>query len=161
MSFNPDKSHTLTISLQKDHLANPPFYSLNNPPEEVRSFSQLGLTISHDVSWTNSISKLASKANRQLGILHRSKSFLGTPDLLSTHKAFIRMLMEYCFPLWAGSPASHLLCLMLWKPRALGLLESPVMNHFTITDRSVLWDVSPGFKSHPAIKFHACVLQAG
>ena len=37
MSFNPDKSHTLTISPQKDHPANPPIYFLNNPLEEVQS----------------------------------------------------------------------------------------------------------------------------
>ena len=34
VSFNPDKSHTLTVSLQKDCLANSPIYTLN-PLEEV------------------------------------------------------------------------------------------------------------------------------
>uniref|UniRef100_UPI00358EB7ED armadillo repeat-containing protein 3-like n=1 Tax=Myxine glutinosa TaxID=7769 RepID=UPI00358EB7ED len=33
---------------------------------------------------------------------------LGTPVLLSTYKAFIHMLMEYCSPFWDGAPASHL-----------------------------------------------------
>ena len=50
MSFIPDKSHTLTISLQKDHLATPPIYFLNNPLEEVQSLKFLGPTISHDLS---------------------------------------------------------------------------------------------------------------
>jgi len=44
MSFNPGKSHTLTISLQKDCLANSPIHFLNNHLEEVQSvkFSFLG-----------------------------------------------------------------------------------------------------------------------
>ena len=43
-----------------------------------------------------------------LGILRRAKSFLGTPELLTTNKAFVRSLMEYSSFLWAGAPASHL-----------------------------------------------------
>ena len=67
----------------------------------------LRLSISHDLSWANIISNLASKASRQLGILHHTKSFLGTPELLSTYRAFIHSWIEYCFPLWTGAPASH------------------------------------------------------
>ena len=51
---------------------------------------------------------LTSKASRRLGILHRAKSFLGPPELLTTYKPFVHSLMEYCSPLWAGAPASHL-----------------------------------------------------
>jgi len=50
-SFNPDKSHTLTMSLQKDCLEHPPPHLLlNNPLEEILSFKLLGLTICHDLS---------------------------------------------------------------------------------------------------------------
>ena len=68
----------------------------------------LGLTICHDLSWESHISNLASKASRRLGILRSAKSFLSPPELLTTYKAFVHSLMEYCSPLWAGAPASHL-----------------------------------------------------
>ena len=67
-----------------------------------------GLTISHDLSWASHISKLASKASHQMGILSHTKSLIGTPECISTYKAFIHSVMEYCSPIWAGSPASHL-----------------------------------------------------
>ena len=112
MFFNPDKSHTLTMSLRKDHLqpptSNPPIYFLNNPLEEVLSLKLQGLTICHDLSWESHISNLASKASCRLGILHCAKTFLGPPELLTTYKAFVHRLMENCAPLWAGAPASHL-----------------------------------------------------
>ena len=95
MSFNPDKSHTLTMSL-----------TLTN----------------HDLSEESHISKLASKASRRLGILRRAKSFLSPPEILTTYKAFIRSLMEYCSPLWAGAPASHLSQLHAVETKAFGII---------------------------------------
>ena len=77
MSFNPDKSHTLTVSLRKDCLETPSIYFHNNPLEEVLSFKLMGLTICHDLFWESHISNLASKASRRRGNLRRSKSFLG------------------------------------------------------------------------------------
>ena len=50
---------------------------------------------------------MASKASCRMGFLRHTKSVLGTPKLLSTYKTFIRSLMEYSSPLWAGPPASH------------------------------------------------------
>ena len=88
---------TLTMSLRKDRLENSPVYFLNKPLE-VLSLKLLGLTICHDLSWESHISKLASKASRRLGILHRGKSFLVKPELLTTYKAFICSLMEYSPP---------------------------------------------------------------
>jgi len=50
--------------------------------------------------------KVASKASRRLGILHRTKSFLGSRELLSTDMAIIHSLMEHC-----SSPLSWHTCL--------------------------------------------------
>ena len=95
--------------------ANPAINFLIEPLEEVKSLKLLGLTIRHDLSWTNHISEMASKASRRLGILHRARSFLGQSEHLKTYDAFIHVtrrglwsFMEYCSPLWAGTPASHL-----------------------------------------------------
>ena len=97
----------VTLPRQKDRSANPPIYFLNNRLKEVQSLKLPSLAISHDLSWASHISELASKARCRLGIFHCAKSFLGTPELLSTYMAEIRSFMEYCSPLWAGSCASY------------------------------------------------------
>jgi len=71
-------------------MANPPIYFLKNPLKEAQSVKLVSLTLSCDHFGANHISKLDSKASCRLGILRRAKSFLGTPELLSTNKAFIR-----------------------------------------------------------------------
>ena len=69
---------TPSRSLSKRFVWQPPLhphlYFLNNPLEEVQSFKLLGLTIIHDLSWANHISKLASKASCQLSILCQGPS---------------------------------------------------------------------------------------
>ena len=115
-------SHSHCVS-PKGLFGKKPTHILNNPLEEVLSFKLLGLTICHDLSWQSHISKLASKASRQLGILRRAKSFLGTPELLTTYKAFIRSLMEYCSPLWSGDPASNFARLHAVETKTLQIID--------------------------------------
>ena len=38
------------------------------------------------------------------------------------HKAFIHSLMEYCSPLWAGAPASHLAQLDAVETKAIKII---------------------------------------
>ena len=44
----------------------------------------------------------------RLGLLCCANSFLGTPELLSTYKAFIHSSLDHCSPLWAVSHLAHL-----------------------------------------------------
>ena len=82
---------------------------------------------------------------------HQNGICFGTPELLSTYKAFIRSMMER---LPSGlilfshllSPLPHiLLSLMPGKPKLSRLLESPTLtlslwvHHFTFADRSVVF----------------------
>ena len=73
-------------------------------------------------SLANHISKLAEKARCLLGIFHHEKSFLYTPELLSTDKAFIHSLMECSSPLWVGAPASHLVQLDAVETKAFKII---------------------------------------
>ena len=98
------------MSLQKDCLEKPPIYFLKNPLEEVLSFKLLGLTICHDLSLESNISNRASKASRRLRILHRAKSFLGPPELLTTYKAFIHKWTCMCFSPLRTECAEGYLC---------------------------------------------------
>ena len=113
---------TLSLCLSERTVWNPAIYFLNNPLEEVLSFKLLGLTICHDLSWEGHISKLASKASHQLGILSRAKSFLGPPELLTTNKALVHSLIEYCSPLCAGAPASELSLLHAVETKAFRII---------------------------------------
>ena len=107
----PQKAPYWIKTLYKGSKSNkkPDIYFLNNIIEDVQSFKLPGLTISNDLSWANHISKLASKANRRMGILHCTNSILAQLNSEPPIKAFIHScLMESFSPLSADSTASHL-----------------------------------------------------
>ena len=70
ISFSLSLSLPLSLSPKgSSQKSSHPQYFLTNPLKEVQSLKLLGLTLSHDLSWVNHISKLASKARYWLGIL--------------------------------------------------------------------------------------------
>jgi len=94
--------------LQKDCQTKPPVHFLGQPLKLVQSLALLSRAICRDLSWAyHDVKKLAFKASSILGILHRSKSFLGKTELLTVDKAFLHSLMDYCSSRWSGTPASH------------------------------------------------------
>ena len=145
MSFDLERSHPLTPSKMTVWQALPSTFSTALSGRFGHSDSEVLLSAIIFLG-KNRISGLASKASRHLGILHCSKSFLGTPELLSTSKTFICYLMDFCSPLWARTPASHFAQLdaVEIKPRPSRLVESLMMklsvraDQFPITDRSVV-----------------------
>ena len=97
---------TVTLSLWKNCQTNPPiYYFFDQPLEEIEL---LGLTISNDLCWANHMAKFTSQVKGKLGILQRSKSFLGKSELLTIYKTFVHSSMELCSPLWAGAPELYL-----------------------------------------------------
>ena len=116
MSFNPDKSHTVTLSLSKRSVWRTlPSTSLKTPWR--RSVSNFWASHSAMIFQTNHLSKFICKA-----ILRCAKSFLGKSELLSACKALIHNTMEYCTLLRTGTPASHLALIDAKESKVLKLI---------------------------------------
>ena len=75
-------------------------YMLDKPLKDVKSFKDLGVAISKDLSWDNHISITVSKANNLLGLIKR---FVGTTNVnvFSTlYLSLVRPILEYSVPIW-------------------------------------------------------------
>ena len=66
MSFNHDKYHTLTMSLRKDRIANPPIYLLNKPLEKFSNSNFWASNSTMIFIGKNYTSKLSSKVSSRL-----------------------------------------------------------------------------------------------
>jgi hypothetical protein len=97
LDFNSRKCKVLHISKKKSTREMNRNYSLGDQPIEcVSSFVDLGITISHNLSWADHIEKIVVKANKTLGLMKRI--FRDLQDI-QTRKiiycALVRPKLEY------------------------------------------------------------------
>ena len=91
------------------------------------SFTQLGLSLSSNLTWKAHIHSLAKHASQKLGFLARARGFLSSSHLLSINKSQIRpsLELEYCSHIWGGAPKSTLGLLDKVQSKAIRLINNP------------------------------------
>ena len=89
------------------------------------SFTQLGLSLSSNLTWKTHIHSLAKHASQRLGFLARAPGFFSSSHLLSIYKSQIRPSLEYCSHVWGGAPKSTLCLLDKVQSKAIRLVNNP------------------------------------
>ena len=89
------------------------------------SFTQLGLSLSSNLTWKTHIHSLAKHASQKLGFLARARGFFSSSHLLSIYKSQSRPFLEYCFHVWGGAPKSTLCLLDKVQSKAIRLINNP------------------------------------
>ena len=72
------------------------------------SFTQLGLSVSSNLSWKTHIHSTAKHASQKFGFLSKARGFFSPSQLLTIYKSQIRPSLEYCSHIWGGAPRSSL-----------------------------------------------------
>ena len=60
----------------------------------------LGVTLSDTLGWSEHINNCAMKANRMIGIIKKTFSYLNKDMFIALYNAFIRPHLEYCPEIW-------------------------------------------------------------
>ena len=89
------------------------------------SFTQLGLSLSSNLTRKAHIHSLAKHASEKLGFLARACGFFSSSHLLSIYKSQIRPSLEYCFQVWGGAPKSNFCLLDKVQSKAIRLINNP------------------------------------
>ena len=89
------------------------------------SFTQLGLSLSSNLTWKTHIHSLAKHASQKLSFLARARGFFSSSHLLSIYKSQIRPSLEYCSHVWGGAPKSNLCLLDKVHFKAIRLINNP------------------------------------
>ncbi len=99
MNFNPKKCYIL--SLKRTGVKSIHMYSLCNVIlKTVSSIPYLGVLLSEDMTYTDHIRKICSKASRTLGFLSRNLKHC-PPKLRETaYISMCRSILEYAAPIW-------------------------------------------------------------
>ena len=75
-------------------------YKLGTALKDVKSFKDLGIIISKDLTWSGHISTIVNKANQVLGLIRRTVGTANTTTFSLLYKTLVRPLLEYAAPVW-------------------------------------------------------------
>ena len=107
VTFNPQKTETMTIS-RKLHKPDHPKLNMDNVTvTEVSTHKHLGLHISNDGTWHKHIDVITGKAYKRLNVLRKFKFILDRRTLETIYLTYIRPLLEYADVIWDNN--THLL----------------------------------------------------
>ena len=84
----------------------------------VTQHKLLGIVWSNDLSWKPHIQFLSRIFNQRLYCLRVLRSFLQRRELIQIYNSLLRSLLEYCSPLFVGSPSVVTECLEKLQRRA-------------------------------------------
>ena len=103
----------------------PPFLMNGDELDTSASFTQLGLSLSPNLTWKTHIHSLAKHASQKLGFLARARGFFSSSHLPSIYKSQIRPSLEYCSYVWGGAPKSTRCLLDKVQSKAIRLINNP------------------------------------
>ena len=98
LRLNADKCESMRITHTRDKSITQ--YMLDKPLKDVKSFKDLGVAISKDLSWDNHISITVSKANNLLGVIKCSVSTTHVNVFSALYLSLVRPILEYAAPVW-------------------------------------------------------------
>ena len=124
VSFNQSKTKQAVIS-RKRNQGFPPVLMSGDELDTSASFTQLGLSLSSNLTWKTHIHSLAKHVSQKLGFLVRARGFFSSSHLLSIYKSKVRPSLEYCSHVWGATPKSTLCLLDKVQSKAIRLINNP------------------------------------
>ena len=100
MVFNHHKCEFLRIT-NKKHPTLYKYYIQEKVIKEVIHAKYLGVTLSHNLSWSEHIKQITSKANRTKGFLQRNLHKCPSITKSNCYKAMVKPILEYAAVIWS------------------------------------------------------------
>ena len=98
LRLNADKCESMRITHTRDKSITQ--YMLDKPLKDEKSFKDLGVTISKDLSWDNHISITVNKANHLLGLIKGSVGTTNVNVFATLYLSLVRPILEYPVLVW-------------------------------------------------------------
>ena len=127
LSLIKERRHRLLFHVNITEIF-PPVFMSGHELDISSSFTQLGLSVSSNLSWKTHIHSIAKHASQKLGFLSRARGFFSPSQLLTIYKSQIRPSLEYCSHVWGGAPRSSLHLLDKVQSKAIRPINNPSLT---------------------------------
>ena len=143
VQFNEEKTKQVVI-LRKHHQDFSLVFMDGHKLDISPSITQLGLSISPNLTWKPHINSIAKHASQKLGFLSRARGYFSPSQLLTIYKSQIRPSLKYCSHVWGGAPKSSLHLLDRVQSKAIRLINNPNLTNSlqSLSHRRLVADLS-------------------
>jgi len=100
MTFNLTKCEHLTVTNKRSPI-NSSYKIHDHMVQQVTSTKYLGVTINHNLSWSNHITQICSKANSVLAFLRRNLRQCSTAVKSLAYFTYVQPIVEYASTVWS------------------------------------------------------------
>ena len=147
VSFNQSKTKQ-HVNSRKRNQDFPPVLMNGDELDTSASFTQLGLSLSSNLTWKTHIHSLTKHASQKLGFLARACGFFSSSHLLTTYKSQIRPSLQHCSHIWGGAPNSTLCLLDKVQSKGIRLINNPNLTKSPqpLSHRRLVGDLSIFYK---------------
>ena len=153
MEFHPQKCHILHFGKKNQHFK----YTIgDNVISPVTEEKDLGVTISQDLKWSKHISDVVTKANRMVGLVKHTFSYMDKDMFMTVYKTLIRPLLEYNPQIWNPHYAKDITALEKVQRRATKMVPElsdmsyderlKVLKLYPLKDRRLRGDMITTYK---------------
>ena len=157
LQFNIQKCKFMLVSRKRNRSFQPDLLLCGQPLQKVDTYKYLGLLVSSDLSWSEHIDSICSKARRLLGILYRRFYTHSNSDaLFQLYLSLVRPHLEYGSSVWSPYRTGEIkaledvqkfalrICRKSWDQSYQSLLE--LFEVPTLEDRRIYADLCTMFK---------------
>ena len=143
VKFNAEKTKQVVTS-RKQHQDFPPVFMNGHKLDISSSFTQLGLSISSNLTWKPHINSIAKHASQKLGFLSRARGYFSPSQLPTIYKSQIRPSLEYRPHVLGVAPTSSLHLLDRVQSKAICLINNPSLTNYlqSLSHRRLVADLS-------------------
>jgi len=135
LRFNPDKCHVLHLGSNNQKYK----YNMNKSTDEQTTLQEtllekdLGVLIDPTLTFSSHCEAQVGKANRILGMIRRTYSYLDNNSLVKLYTSLVRPRLEYGYPAW--SPLYKKDCILLENVQRRATKMVPKLKDLPYEDR--------------------------
>ena len=130
MEFHPDKCKVIHFG----HKNTQNTYNLGSDKlTSVKEAKDLGIKVSDDLKWTKHITMCVKKANRMIGLIKNTFTYMDKDMFLVLYKSLVRPLLEYCPQVWSPYMVKDITALEKVQRRATKIV--PEISDLPYEDR--------------------------
>ena len=147
VSFDQRKTRQAVLS-RKHSQSFPPVLMNGDELNTATSLTQLGLSLSSNLTWKTHIHSLAKHASQKLSFFTRARGSFSSSRLLTIYKSQVRPSLEYCPYIWGGARKSTLCLLDKVQSKAIRLINNPNLTKSLqpLSHRRLVGDLSILYK---------------